>query len=373
MQIADSEEPLASLHHARHPASISVIAPIALAERNDEVRKARATVNSLSRTRLRILLRSFLGNLPDGLLAEFLIVCPDVEVESLRAEVRRNVQGFPRALRARIRVQSETDMLVACGFDIDVQSFSGWVLQQVIKLGYARLCPTEYYLTMDSDIITLRPVSTETFFSPDGRGKQGMETRARYAKLYTADIVQKMFANKMRRFDVARDLLGAGPEVEIPREAPSETPTLLCAEAARRLLDHLDARHGPTLAETLRNRRGWTEYSLYYGFLSMTGLREQFHAISRKDVLLSLGASPWRLGHDYLNPDRQYTRRHFQSASAPFVAVQSWLPPEELLKGRDDTIEDFYADLEAWFAPSPSLTYRLLRRIRKALHRLLRR
>lgn len=51
----------------------------------------------------------------------------------------------------------------------------------------------------------------------------------------------------------------------------------------------------------------------------------------------------------------------------------SRLPPEELLKGRDDTIEDFYADLEAWFAPSPSLTHRLLRRIRKALHRLLRR
>lgn len=349
------------------PGTISVIAPVALKESEDTTRNWRKSVNALSRQRLRIMLRSFLGNVPTGLLAEFLIVCPDAETGILRDEVDRLVQGYPRALRRCVRVQGETDMLAACGLDPDMGRFPGWELQQIIKLAYGRLCPTGYYLTMDSDNVTLRPLSAATFFAPDGRGKQTMETRERYEKLYTAEFAEREYKLKTRRFEVSRVLLDLGRYPKAPHTIPSETPTLLCAEVSRALLARLESRHGSSLAEALRNRRGWTEYTLYYGYLALTRERRKYHVFRTRDVLLSLDASAWHKSANYLNPDRRFTRRRLRRATAPFVAIQSWHTAEELLKGRKGTLEDFYRDLESWFAPPPPT---FLERLRDRLRRI---
>ncbi|GGD40141.1 DUF6492 family protein [Sinisalibacter lacisalsi] len=124
----------------------------------------------------------------------------------------------------------------------------------------------------------------------------------------------------------------------------------------------------------MRERKGWTEYALYYAFLSMIDARAKYHLIGYEDVLLALEASAWYPRKAYIDKDRRYTRSHFDEASAPFVAVQSWLPQRVLLHGRKGGLEVFYDDLETWFTPTPPiLARRAIRRAKTRMRRILRR
>ncbi len=100
---------------------------------------------------------------------------------------------------------------------------------------------------------------------------------------------------------------------------------------------------------------GWTEYSLYFQFLEMTGSFEEIHTCGESNAVLSLDKSVWQPTACYKS-QRFYDRLHFANSplvrEGPFVAIQSWIPAEEWLPVRFCGLPDFYGHLERWLDPA---------------------
>lgn len=152
----------------------------------------------------------------------------------------------------------------------------GWYAQQIIKLGIAEYVSSDFYLTLDADVICVRPVRSADLIS---------NQRAR-SKRYTDVDVHRGW------YRCAAKLLG------LPRSRSLHhpvTPCLLSREAVLDLQANLSARVAPvarTLARLLprslsqylaswrsyllRNL-GWSEYALYHTFLEGTNRWDHYH------------------------------------------------------------------------------------------------
>jgi hypothetical protein len=168
---------------------------------------------------------------------------------------------------------------------------SGWVVQQLVKLAIANFVDTEFYLTLDADVICIRRVCFGDLIK-DGRA---------LARRYHHEIHKEWY-------EAAARLLG------LPRSAwvHDFTPALLSREATCRLTSHLSGRVNRfvqrlavllpprSLARAiltgwrsylLRNLP-WTEYTLYNTFLEAMGLYDRYH-VSDNGIRVC-GRSVWQ-------------------------------------------------------------------------------
>jgi hypothetical protein len=223
-------------------------------------------------------------------LRKLFVIVPDKEVESLRSKIKDN----------HYKIIPET--AVVPEFKL-FKNYPGWNKQQLIKLAAAEIVETDFYLTLDADIICVRPTSFSDLVK-DGRAycfKHGLERSAEMFKQWYRDAERVL---KINHAEYHHDV----------------TPAVLSREGMLRLHKHLarisrNSRTGFNKRDLLRRgvtvlakfipkmsfadwrlyllRSGqWTEYSLYYAFLEAFDLFEKYHFLL--DSRIS-GNSVWEI------------------------------------------------------------------------------
>jgi hypothetical protein len=158
----------------------------------------------------------------------------------------------------------------------------GWYVQQLLKLAAADLVGTPFYLTLDADVLCVRPTAYEDLVR-DGRGR-----------------VQTTPPNHPEWNDDAERVLG------LPRSGRqyAVTPAVLSRAAVAELAAYLTGRideRGRRLAARvpwatarevvtswrsfLLRRLPWTEYALYHTFLEATGKFDDYHVLAGEDAI----------------------------------------------------------------------------------------
>src|SRR6185437_7220744 len=156
---------------------ISVIAPIALTESVSGENAWRQSVNRNALTRTRVMLRSFSHRFDQSAVEQFMVVCPERD----RAAMRDMTQELDAA---RVTLVGEARFFQMCGScDLSSAGLSNWKLQQLIKLGFAKLCGTNFYLTMDSDIVQFKNAGASDLFAGN-KALAGVETAEDFDRIY---------------------------------------------------------------------------------------------------------------------------------------------------------------------------------------------
>lgn len=151
------------------------------------------------------------------------------------------------------------------------RSITGWFVQQIIKFAIAERATTEFFLTLDADVLCLRPTSFPDLVR-DGRA---------IAQLLDQDLHPDWY----RR---AEKLLGC----KRPPNTHGVTPAIFSRTAVLELQEYLSGRIALPLRAAGTLPRGelcaswrsylirsipWTEYSLYHTFLHHRRKFDLFH------------------------------------------------------------------------------------------------
>ncbi len=292
------------------------------------------------------MLTSFFRGFEETALETFVVVCPDKEYLAVRQIVEDAVRDN------RITVVGESSFFRMCGLNsVELAGLGGWQVQQVIKLCFARVCKTESYLTVDSDVVLIRATGLGDLF-PDGiKALAGVETAGDYDRLYKEDFSKAETAAKIKYYRASQHILGYDRPASRAGIFFSETPVLIHKSSVLEMLNHLERLHSKNILSTLSQHPDWTEYSLYFQYLEMTGELDQNYICGGCNAVLSLEKSVWQPSAFYQSP-RIYDRDHFTSSplvrQGPFVAIQSWIPLEEWLSSNFGGLADFYRYLESW-------------------------
>jgi hypothetical protein len=134
-----------------------------------------------------------------------------------------------------------------------------WQRQQVIKLNAPAVTDAEFVLTLDPDVLALRPM-TRDLLAPGGRALLEPEARAVHSRWWRDSA----------------DLLDVEPRLK--RCGMSVTPALLSTAVLTELQQRLEAISGrPWMDVLLTSYCDWTEYSLYLLAAEKASLVERYH------------------------------------------------------------------------------------------------
>jgi uncharacterized protein DUF6492 len=216
-------------------------------------------------------------------------------------------------------------------------NLAGWYIQQLVKFGIAKHVDTEFYLTLDADVICLRSVTFDDLIQ-DGKG---------IVNTIDEDVHPEWYKSAERILGLKRSGLTHGV-----------TPAILNREAVLSLQKYLNSRVNIVLriisrifskesiaANLLINWRSllirntpWTEYSLYHTFLEGMSLFEKYHIQRNSNAIYDRRHSLW-LKED--KPNWEMVDKLDENAY--FVVVQS---------STKIPINEFYSDIEKHFRNS---------------------
>lgn len=223
-------------------------------------------IDDLGRTE--ILFKSLSTFAEPNLFNEFLIVCPDNEVEIVKERCLKWSE-------LNIRVVSE-DVLVP-----ELKAYPkvrGWRKQQMVKLAAPRMLDCDFFVTFDADIICLKPITKDQLL-PGGKALLQYELRSRHPKWWNSSArilnTSGNFGDTKKGMSVTPAILSsqlcnlAGEEIEKNWKGTGTWVDRLCQL------------HNPNLLSNwtpYRFRRSrWTEYSLYYLSSQKNGLLDNYH------------------------------------------------------------------------------------------------
>lgn len=225
-------------------------------------------VNDLKRAH--ILFTSLQTFVAEGTISEIFVLVPAAEVDLVQQE-------YACWQSLNIKVMAEDDLLPEFK---KYPKMRGWRKQQLLKIAIANLVENEFYLTLDADVICLKPLD-ESKLIIDGKALLQYEQRAQHPKWWKSS---------------AR-ILNMSPDVGPKELGMTVTPALMSRTLSKKLMqelspnkagenwvDALCSLHDPAnpknwwIGRFLKLK--WTEYSLYYLCAMKLGLLEQFHIIA---------------------------------------------------------------------------------------------
>jgi len=218
--------------------------------------------------RCTLLLQSLMVHITPGTIDHFDIVAPDPEI----AEIKSALEAYTAPLR--IRYIPETN-LIHCLGDRNLR-VAGWRRQMLLKLAYCVQCPAEFVLILDADVVCSKNFSRVDL------------VRQRKALLQLQPIMSmpnfpEWYLCSMSILGFREALMGQGMSV---------TPALLSPQICRGLAKFLQERFHQEWWRYLisletgflshlwpkKQRRNWTEYSLYFLYAQRTGMLWKYHA-----------------------------------------------------------------------------------------------
>lgn len=170
------------------------------------------------------------------------------------------------------------------------KKFGGWYLQQLIKLAAADHLESEFFITLDADVLCVKPTTVDNLI---------VDRKARSSRFASTDHA-----------DWYSD---AAKVLKLPRSpwVHSVTPAVLSKAGVEALTHHLtglaERRYGwwvAFLPGKLRTKLApwrlyllfnlpWTEYATYFTFLEAAGLYEQFHLPVDERSVSGIHRSVW--------------------------------------------------------------------------------
>jgi Family of unknown function (DUF6492) len=222
--------------------------------------------------RVRIAMSSLVRYLDPASVGRLLLVVPDhVPKQAVRALTwEGNPVPFPTV------VLNDRELL---GVNAWRERVGSWYTQQFVKIGAADHLQSDYYVTLDSDVVLTKPT-----------GFDDLVIGGRAATLeYGRDVHENWWR-------ASAQVLGTEPRLE--RDGMGVTPAVLSTRIARGLMRYLEKRHaGPWYRGVVefiddQKARGLyaphrfnpsptpTEYTLYYLFAEMSGTVSSHHVRS---------------------------------------------------------------------------------------------
>ncbi len=242
---------------------------------------------------------------------EFLVVTPKQDMARIEQELE------PYSAYLPLRYIDEKDLILDATIRRGV---GGWRKQQLIKLAVSSIIHSAYYITFDADVLLKNTLSNEDLII---KGKALLQHQHKSVRPHwwkgSAEIL---------KIDPEMDNLGM-----------DVTPALLHTQTVQNLKNYLSQMEGRTWINQLllsyygfpkslwKKSIPWTEYTLYYLFLSNFGKLEEVHQLSEKPILLSKKSVWSTVDFDQWDPTIA-----FQQDKVPFLVVQSnkQIPMENL-------------------------------------------
>jgi hypothetical protein len=240
--------------------------------------------------RASLLLRSLEGRFER--LGTLWVVCPDHEAPAIEAALARLTPRYA------LRVEREAELVPELAL---APRLRGWFRQQLIKLAIHERVETDFYLTLDADVICTRRVAPESL-APEGRGLCHVIPRDLHADWYRGSEAVLGIANARRGglHAVTPAVLNRRAVAELAAYLEGRAESGLFASGLRGLRQRwlffrakrTESRHFAAWRLLLTAGAPWTEYALYYTFLEATGRFERFHRYSA-DCIYDVERSVW--------------------------------------------------------------------------------
>jgi hypothetical protein len=259
--------------------------------------------------RMRICLSSLRKYLDPASVGRLLIVVPDRVSKGSVEPVTWEGQRVPFAST----VLHDSELL---GSNIWRARIGGWYVQQFVKLSAADQLESDFYVTLDSDVVLTRPTCFDDLVT-DGRAATTFYRRDVHANWWRGSAA----------------LLGTDPK--LADEGMGVTPAVLSTRIARALMRHLEMQSGGpwyrAVVECVDDLKAKglyrhvppcdvpTEYTLYYLFAEMQGWVSEYHV--RVDTL-------WCEQQVFGREDLREVSARLQAASRDkgrFLVIQSAL------------------------------------------------
>ena len=295
--------------------------------------------------RARALLSSFIQRFDQSNLSTFFIICPPEDTIPLSTLLASLTSDTRYKLVSELDVCPDIRMFMAQA----AGEINGWRVQQILKLAIAEVVPSEYYVTLDSDILCVSPFSFHALIR-NGRALTNVETLSDYRRLYDSDFSRKEAARKLLRYKRSAALLGYTRPASLLKRFYGETPVVMHTPNVLKMSEHLNERYRRPWSHTLASEGGWTEYSLYFQFLEMTNQLPAVCELTGPNTVLDLERSVWHASCHYRQA-RNYDFKHFFGAGKEngiFVAIQSWLSAASWLPRDCRDANEFYKRLQQW-------------------------
>lgn len=203
---------------------------------------------------------------------------------------------------------------------------AGWFVQQLVKLAIAEKIETDFYLTLDADVICMKPVGHDDL----------VENSRAITHIHPGDVHPDWYADAERVLGMARSGVthGVTPSVlsrdgvlqlhEFLATRVSRTPSALGALCPRgsRLRDLFCGWRSHLLRNT-----PWTEYSLYYTFLESTRTFDWYHVRRGREAIYDSDRSVW-----FKRDLAEVNIEEFMRGEGFFLVIQSntGIPAEEI-------------------------------------------
>jgi hypothetical protein len=199
----------------------------------------------------------------------------------------------------------------------------GWYRQQLLKFSCHRRVKTPFYMTLDADVIFVRPFSASTLVRGD-KSIVNTQTAEDYRRIYAPKIAEEEVQYRVERDHASARILRMTRTKEL---FYGETPVVLSTSIVEKMAAHLAATSGRNWRQYLLQELPWTEQSLYFTFAEAAGLLDTYHIMGGFDSVLRMSESLWLPVESYLDR-RNLTSWKITPASSKegvAVVVQSYL------------------------------------------------
>jgi hypothetical protein len=251
--------------------------------------------------RFQILDKSLRYNFKD--LNNCWVVVPDDEYEIFKRRIHRDIyQVLPESVLipelkyykfiAKQLYGKYRNLLIGSGRLRYRERFNtgGWYIQQIIKFAIVEHIETDFYLTLDADVICIKPVTYHQLV----RGYRAL------AQIEDINDHPDWYEHAERVLGFQNPGIGCGV-----------TPAVLNKYAVIELLEYLNSRVNPilrlfpsfwckTLRDILKSWRSfllrntpWTEYTLYFSYLHKMRLFDKYHIMLNYAPFYDVWKSIW--------------------------------------------------------------------------------
>lgn len=186
-----------------------------------------------------------------------------------------------------------------------VKNIKGWYKQQLIKLAIAQKIKSSFYLTLDADLICIRPV----------RYSHLIEKGKALCQIEKIDYHTDWYKNVKQILGFQRSGIAYGV-----------TPALFSKQGVLKLQDFLFERANQNNKSRKMSWRTyliknipWTEYTLYFTFLEGTNLFNKYHTKPDIENICSYKNSVWyKKDFPSWKPEKSFKKKKYF-----FIIVQS--------------------------------------------------
>jgi hypothetical protein len=273
--------------------------------------------DDLDLLRARLLLKSFNRYFDQSSLGRFLVVVP----EQSRKEVEKALE--PEIATSGFELIGENEICPEFADDPHTENpwprpNKGWFRQQLIKLAIHEHVDTSFYVTLDSDVLFVRPFDHGTLVV-DGRARLNVQNATDFARLYREPTAIKEAELRRARYRQAERVLRSKRPSRFQDQWYGETPVVMNADLARMLASRIEQTWQRPWRQALLANLPWTEYPLYFLFAEVQGVLEDHYKAGGPDTVLRLTQSLWQ-------PADEYIRAR---------SLSNWNPAEIFVSDRD--------------------------------------